>query len=217
MKYFIFATVFIFSAFALHAQDFFIPGNALSSSADKLKPLIPNAEESLSGFSQRRYKVIDGRVIALPNEPELGENNTQNNQETQRQVEPSSAVVAESPQQAFQPNDTPSPAFSEMLAHTLPQPAQPSYQPEQPDQAEYQPTVQKSETDVQFNIPQPEPPLAQNVDNSLPSYKNRYSLYLEDLKVFQKTGKLPQNIELKNILERLTTPREIILFDGDLK
>ena len=67
MKYFVFAMIFILSAPDVKAQDFFMPSSALLSSADKLKPLNQN---TLSGYNQHRYKVIDGRVFLLPDEPE---------------------------------------------------------------------------------------------------------------------------------------------------
>lgn len=70
MKYFIFAMFFVFSATILYAQDFFIPDGALPVVRDELKPLDKNLQDHASKYSQRRYKIIDGRVFAIENEPE---------------------------------------------------------------------------------------------------------------------------------------------------
>lgn len=71
MKYFIFAMFFVCSATILYAQDFFIPDGALPVVRDELKPLDKTLQNRASKYSQRRYKIIDGRVFAVEDEPQI--------------------------------------------------------------------------------------------------------------------------------------------------
>lgn len=54
------------------------------------------------------------------------------------------------------------------------------------------------------------------IDQSLPSYKNRYAQYIEDLKVFQKTKALPENDELNDVLNILSKPQSSIIFENQI-
>lgn len=201
MKYFIFAMIFILSAPDLQAQDFFMPSNAMSSAKDKLKPLNKDVRRGLSDYNQRRYKVVDGLVVALPNEP------------SPEAVEPLAEITLKTDEQpSTQPvsaaiKDASTPAFTEQSST---QNTVPLHEPAflKPEQAENEP---------QTIMPEPEAPALQDFDNNQPTYKNRYTQYINDLKIFQKTGTLPKNKELESVLQKLTKPREIILFEGEVQ
>ena len=174
MKYFIFATLFICSATVLYAQDFFIPEGALPVVRDELKPLNKGLQDRSSNYSDRRYKVIDGRVFAIENEPKAA----------------------------------PEPIVQEQLSDQVQEPVTPHLQPEQKVESEV------AEVEPEKTIL---PPKVSPVDNSLPSYKNRYTLYLADLQSFQKTKKMPENADLNEALKKLSAPRKNVLFDGIVK
>ncbi len=174
MKYFIFATLFICSATVLYAQDFFIPDGALPVVRDELKPLNRGLQDRASNYSERRYKVIDGRVFAIENEPKAA----------------------------------PEPSLQEQISEQVQEPVIPALQPEQKVE------TQVAETEPENIIL---PPTVAPVDNSLPSYKNRYNLYLADLQSFQKTKKMPENADLNESLKKLSAPRKKVLFEGVVK
>ncbi|HCU58551.1 MAG TPA: hypothetical protein DIC64_01055 [Alphaproteobacteria bacterium] len=181
MKYFIFAIVFLLSVATLQAQDFFVPSGAFSSTVEKLKP-INDDQSQLSPYSQRRYKVIDGRVFAIKDEMT----------EAPQETEPTDNPIVTSPQ-------LPSPAEPAALttvAEKIPTPV--------------------VETPV-LQVPQISAPQTAPVDSKLPSYKNRYALYLNDLQTFQKTKQMPENKDLAATLKKLSEPREIVLFQGKLE
>lgn len=68
-----------------------------------------------------------------------------------------------------------------------------------------------------LQVPQISAPQTAPVDLKLPSYKNRYALYLKDLQTFQKTKQMPENKDLAAALKKLSEPREIVLFQGKLE
>lgn len=239
MKYFVFAMLFILSAPLANAQDFFMPGNALSSAKDKLKPLNKDLEQGLSNYNQRRYKVIDGRVIALPNEPEkskevLSQDNapsyTENTELTYKpiqspapaeQTEPvfvsDSSTTQPVEQAELVPDLNASQALSDTqstMGYTINPDALKPVTLHEP--AFLKPTAPQTEDVPQPPMAEIEAPVTQNFDNTLPTYKNRYTQYLNDLKIFQKTGKLPRNKELDSILQGLSKRREITLFEGEV-
>ena len=191
MKYFIFAMLFILTATEVKAQGFFIPNGALTPSVDRIKPLDEDVEAQLSDYSQRRYKVIDGRVIALPNEPTVDLNNPPDiaeNQPTQPSL----------PKQKVVPNTIPEHHPAGMAKISQPKP-------------EKKISVQEPQIETSPIIPEYTP----NPD--MPAYKTRYSQYLQYLKEFQNTGTLPKNDELNKMLRTMSSPHEQILFDGDVK
>ena len=211
MKYFIFAMFFIFSAFALHAQDFFIPANALSSSVDKIKPLNSNVEKSLSNYNQRRYKVIDGLVIPLPNEPSLDEAPEtpvieSENIDTQSQK-------SDKPADQTMPSEISETAEIISTNNNLPTNDSPHFQQETLSEEQFI----ENDNNPQADILLLQPPATQDFNSKLPLYKNRYTLYLNDLKTFQKTKKFPKNKELDDLLQKLSRPRELTLFEGEIK
>lgn len=221
MKYFIFAMLFILSAPLAYAQDFFMPSGALSSAQDRLKPLNKNVEKGLSGYNQRRYKLIDGRVIALPNEVQQAQEIEQERiSENTVNPEPSAQIPDLSPAQTAEaePAVTPDTPLSEpdsdeptlasevqnILPANLHEPA--FLKPEQPQE----------EDTLQPIMPEIEAPVTADIDDTLPKYKNRYAQYLNDLKIFQKNGKLPRNKELESMMQSLSKRREITLFEGEI-
>lgn len=55
------------------------------------------------------------------------------------------------------------------------------------------------------------------INPSLPKYKNIYSQYLLDTKVFKRTGKFPQNKNLEESLAKMSNGEKKILYSGNLK
>ena len=200
MKYFIFAIIFILSAPDLNAQDFFMPNNALSSAKDNLKPLNSAVQRNLSDYNQHRYKVIDGHVIALPNEPQK--------QETTSETEEKNKIAQEAPLPSTD-------AAKPLLISDKPKQTSAPVPSDKP--ADIKPTQPEAKSKPQVAKPNIQAPAVQPVDHKLPLYKNRYTQYTNDLKKFQQTNKLPKNQELEDVLQRLARPREIILFDGEVK
>ena len=183
MKYFVFATFLSFFASSVYGQDFFIPKGAMMPVQDNLKPLDDTLTEHVNTYSERRYVVRDGRVIAVENEIVEEEIPTQEAQNV--------AADTNTPQrenvQALEQEPLPEPTQNFVLKETAPR----------------QPLVEAPQTDA--------------VDHALPAYKNRYAFYLEDLKTFQKTGKMPQNPDLQKMLEDLSSPQSETLFDAVLR
>lgn len=215
MKYFIFAMFFILGVSASSAQDFFVPGNAFSSAADKLKPV----PRDRANYNQRRYKVIDGRVIALPDEIIPNEENIEDIESendmlpsvqtplTEEEASPMSVLKAE-PELEIQ---------KDVVAVTAPEPTPVALH--EPAFLKPLPSVEEDdEEEEQESIMfQPDAPVVQGFDNNLPIYKNRYTLYVDDLKTFQKTNKLPKNKDIEDILKKLSRAREVILFEGEVR
>ena len=190
MKYFIFAMLFIGMSGSLAAQGFFIPNDAFAPSVEKLKPLDQEVEDQLSDFSQRRYKVIDGRVIALPNEPEIS---TDNDYTDQQQADNNVPLIEQKPQQNIEVKQQQNtPLLSSQDIQKKPNASIPL-----------------------LEITQPAPQDFESSD--VPSYKNRYAQYLKSLKQFQKTGTLPENNELQATLNKLSGYNEFILYDGEVQ
>ena len=186
MKYFIFAIVFVFCASTIQAQDFFVPNGAFMPTAEKLKPLNED-QQQLAPYSQRRYKVIDGRVFAIKDEPkEISQEPEALSTDTPDLKVPETALTLE-------------PLPSQNTVTTTPEP------------------VLKTVENLTVQTPQVKAPSASPIDNKLPSYKNRYAQYLQDLQTFQKTKQMPENKELESTLEKLSEPREIVLFQGKLE
>lgn len=202
MKYFIFAMIFILSAPDLHAQDFFMPSNAMSTAKDKLKPLNKDVRNGLSDYNQRRYKVVDGLVVALPNEPSQDE-------------EPIAEIEVQTDKPASTQTPAPSSVVKDASETVLTEPS--STQKKVPLHEPFFLKPKQVENEPQTIMPEPEAPIVQEFDSDQPPYKNRYAQYINDLKTFQKTGKLPKNKELENVLQKMTKPREIILFEGEVK
>lgn len=215
MKYFIFAMFFILGVSASSAQDFFVPGNAFSSAADKLKPV----PRDRANYNQRRYKVIDGRVIALPDEIIPNEENIEDIESendmlpsvqtplTEEEASPMSVLKAE-PELEIQ---------KDVVAVNAPEPTPVALH--EPAFLKPLPSVEEDdEEEEQESIMfQPDAPVVQGFDNNLPIYKNRYTLYVDDLKTFQKTNKLPKNKDIEDILKKLSHAREVILFEGEVR
>jgi len=179
MKYFIFAIVFLFSITDLQAQDFFIPDGAFLPATEKLKPLKINSDSKVLPYQQGRYKLIDGRVFAIEDEPD-------------------------DPQQIYVPTD------EYILSE------QPSSLPDKINDQQLSNTQPLNTENIEISKVLVSPPFVDPVDKNLPAYKNRYALYLADLEKFQKTGTMPENPDLKATLKKLATPREIILFEGEV-
>ena len=181
MKYFVFATFLSFFASSVYGQDFFIPKGAMMPVQDNLKPLDDTLTEHMNTYSERRYIIRDGRVIAVENEIVEEEIPTQEAQN----------VADDTPQreniQVPEQEPLPAPIQNSSLKETAPR----------------QPFVEAPQTDA--------------VDHALPAYKNRYAFYLEDLKTFRKTGKMPQNPDLQKMLEDLSSPQSETLFDAVLR
>ncbi|MBO7097289.1 MAG: hypothetical protein J6W11_01450 [Alphaproteobacteria bacterium] len=192
MKYFIFAMLFIGMSGSLAAQGFFIPNDAFAPSVEKLKPLDQEVEDQLSDFSQRRYKIIDGRVIALPNEPQISTEDTEDD-DIQQQADNNVPLLEEKPQQNIEvKKQQNTPLLSSQDIQKKPNASIPL-----------------------LEITQPAPQDFESSD--VPSYKNRYAQYLKSLKQFQKTGTLPENNELQATLNKLSGYNEFILYDGEVQ
>ncbi len=163
MKYFVFAITLIFSATASLANDFFIPKGAMMVAKDRLQPLSNAQREHTGAYSQGRYTILDGRVIALENEV---------------RQEPAEVAIVETVTQ------------------------------DEPEITEQEPkvsVVQKSTVT---------PPITPEIDYKKPIYKNRYALYVNDLKVFAQTKKMPENQDLSILLKRFESPRSVTVFDS---
>lgn len=221
MKYFIFAMLFILSAPLAYAQGFFMPSGALSSAQDKLKPLNKDVEKELSGYNQRRYKVIDGRVIALPNEPQKAQEIEQESI-SENTVNPEPAyqmpVQDPTPTAEAEPVITPELQLSESDSFSEPTLAseEQTVQPAVLHEPAFLKPQAKQEDALQPIMPEIEAPETAGIDDTLPKYKNRYAQYLNDLKIFQKNGKLPRNKELESVMQSLSKRREITLFEGEI-
>lgn len=188
MKYFIFAILFTLSTTNLYAQDFFIPGNAFLPTEEKLQPLDKNLNDQFSRYDQRRYQIIDGRVIALENEVEKAEPEPKVFHAT---IEPISETKDNNPQPNVSENVIGSPLIDKKAVEEV-----------------------KEEAPIVDIKHVSQPPKVASVDSKLPSYKNRYTLYVSDLQEFQKKGKFPENKDLNETLAKLSQPREIVLFEG---
>lgn len=222
MKYFIFAMLFILSAPLAHAQGFFMPSGALSSAQDRLKPLNKDVEKELSDYNQRRYKLIDGRVIALPNEaPKHQEIEQESISENTVNPEPSAQMPDLSPAQTAEVEpvvtpDTQLPEPDSSYEPTLASDVQTQQSVILHEPAFLKPEQPQEEDTLQPIMPEIEAPVTADIDDTLPKYKNRYTQYLNDLKIFQKNGKLPRNKELESIMQSLSKRREITLFEGEV-
>ena len=194
MKYFIYAMFFILSITALKAQYFFLPDVAFSSPKEKLRPLSKEAEELTSSFSQRRYRVVNGRVFALPNEVDFQEEN-----ESQELID--NSINTELP---LQPDSF----------ETIEQNTDSKLTNQDIETTTSVPTI--SEIKEEIKKPKVNPPKIASLDEKLPLYKNRYALYLKDLEIFQTTGKMPKNKDLSLTIEKLSKPYEVILFQGKI-
>lgn len=226
MKYFIFAMFFILWAPASSAQDFFVPGNAFSSAADKLKPI----PASRTNYKQHRYKVIDGRVIALPDEI-IPEQKTLEEASENKLVPPVEATHVEEVIPAPGPKAQPEEPQNIILTGTEKPSTPPLHEPaflkpallddmeDENEEYAYEDEYEDEdeEDDQENTMFQSEPPVIQDFDSSQPTYKNRYKLYVDDLKTFQKTNKLPKNQDLESVLKKLSKPREVILFQGEVQ
>ena len=213
MKYFIFAMFFILWAPASSAQDFFVPGNAFSSAADKLKPI----PRDRANYNQRRYKVIDGRVIALPDEVTPDEENIELQQPETDMLPLAQTTQAEKEIPMPEPKVEPE-TQKDVVAVNTPEPApvtlhEPAFLKPRP-QLEEDDDDEDEEESIMF---QAEAPVVQDFDSNLPIYKNRYTLYVNDLKTFQKTNKLPKNKDLEDTLKKLSRAREVTLFEGEVQ
>lgn len=194
MKYFIYAMFFILSITALKAQDFFVPTGAFSSPNERIQPLEEDAEDQLSSFSQRRYRVLDGRVYALPDEIDTQEEFEQE-EIVNEDINIALPLQPESAESADKNINS-----QVVVSETITQPVEPTIKEEK----------------ITVETPKVNPPKLDAVDEKLPSYKNRYALYLADLETFQKTGKMPKNQDLSSTIEKLSKPYEVILFEGKL-
>ena len=215
MKYFIFAMFFILGVPASSAQDFFVPGNAFSSAADKLNPV----PRDRANYNQRRYKVVDGRVIALPDEVIPDEENIEDAEQKNDVPTPVQTTRTEEPAPIPELKAEPEPEIQkDVVAINTPEPAPVTLH--EPAFLKPLPSVEDNEEDedeqesIMF---QPDAPVVQGFDNALPIYKNRYTLYVDDLKTFQKTNKLPKNKDIEDTLKKLSRAREVILFEGEVQ
>ena len=77
--------------------------------------------------------------------------------------------------------------------------------------------MQNSTPDVFEALPSIPAPQTAPIDNTLPSYKNRYALYLRDLDVFQRTKQMPVNPDLNATLSKVSAPHSEVLFDGPIQ
>lgn len=66
-------------------------------------------------------------------------------------------------------------------------------------------------------VSHPQPPQTSIVDQNLPSYRNRYNQYINNLQTFQQTGQMPYNTELEKTLSKLSSSRKTVLFKGSIK
>lgn len=222
MKYFIFAMLFILSAPLAHAQGFFMPSGALSSAQDRLKPLNKDVEKELSGYNQRRYKLIDGRVIALPNEaPKPQEIEQESISQNVINSEPTYQMPIQDPVPTAEAEpiittDTQLSESDSSYEPTLTSDVQTQQSVILHEPAFLKPEPPQEEDALQPIMPEIEAPVSAAVDDALPKYKNRYAQYLNDLKFFQKNGKLPRNKELESIMQSLSKRHEITLFEGEV-
>ncbi|MBO4285419.1 MAG: hypothetical protein J5895_04225 [Alphaproteobacteria bacterium] len=194
MKYFILTTIFICSIHPLFAQDFFIPDGAIKEVTDNLPPLPQALQERAASYGQRRHSLSDGRVFAL--EDEMDAQKVQSDFDESFEAQFDEAVL-----EALQENLAQDTLFGnenepeEKLAKIV-------VSPESTATSEQQAPVFAA------------PLTVEKFDDTLPDYKKRYALYLEDLKTFQQTKSLPQNQELNKTLDKLSTIRTEVLFEG---
>ncbi len=167
-------------------QDFFVPDGAVRQVYDRIEPLPEELNQQALNYQQRRYVIVDGRVMALEDEkPEI-------------------------------PTEQPSlstPSLPENNA-VLPQPLKNTQTAEEALLAETAPLVTTKEPMAKEKDSIDAP--SDQLDPSLPAYKNRYALYVSDLKSFQTTGQLPQNEDLNKFLEKMAKPHTETLFQGSL-
>ena len=57
-------------------------------------------------------------------------------------------------------------------------------------------------------------PKTDAISPDLPSYRNRYSQYVNDLQVFHQTGLFPENKELNQALNKMNSTKDIIIYKG---
>ena len=72
------------------------------------------------------------------------------------------------------------------------------------------------DVDIQKSNPPLAAPKTAEVDEALPAYKNRYALYVADLKTFEQTKSWPENEALNQSLNKLSSNRTEILFQGQI-
>lgn len=188
MKYFIFAMFFILSGLT-QAQGFFVPDGAYAPTTEKLKPLNENIENHLTNYNQRRYKVIDGRVIALPNIPD---------------EQPQDEQISDTPLETETDQPTtiaePLPVEDTITPVTKPHGLPLSIQKQREQETAYQELLKTYPT-----------------QKGVPSFQNRYAVYLQDLQEFQKTGKMPKNKAISDTLRKLSASRDMVIFDGTIQ
>ena len=199
MKYFIFAMFFILWTPASSAQDFFVPGNAFSSAADKLKPV----PRDRANYNQPDEVTPDEENIELQ-QPETDMLPLVQTTQAEKEIPMPEPKVEPEAQKDVVAVNTP-----EAAPVTLHEPAflKPRPQLEEDDDED-------EEESIMF---QAEAPVVQDFDSNLPIYKNRYTLYVNDLKTFQKTNKLPKNKDLEDTLKKLSRAREVTLFEGEVQ
>ena len=211
MKFFVFATVLSAMATGVMAQGFYIPSGAIQKKEDRPSAIKGNVENQDTLYTQRRYKVIDGRVFLI--EDEMSEEE----RAARLQAIELSKKEAEKTRNVVLMNDKPKdvPTVSAIKpSYNTPKPEKPSAKPQNEN------TGRKKQPNVLMDdeIEGPTKSLIKAPDQialsaDAPSYQKRYNLYIDDLKYFNEHGKMPQNKDLDNTLKSVEKGKSSVLFD----
>ena len=190
MKYFLFATLFIYVILPVKAQDFFVPDNAFGTVQNKFPTPVQNTKTS----APKPYRVIDGRVYPLEDIQSSSKGQSPKTQQTANRVPLSS-------NNNTQQNTTNQPV-------TLQNVSQRSVQTPNIKQ----PNIPQS---AQQNINKPVLQAGLSPDRSL-IYQDLFKTYNAEKEQFKKQHKFPKNENLENMLKDFQKPQTITVFQDKL-
>lgn len=188
MKYFLFAMLLTFLTSSAGAQDFFVPDNAFGVAQDRLASPVKNADKT--SFSQRRYRIIDGRVYPIEDDSVTSGANTPSTQSV-HQSQPSlpQRQQQKTTVQATTPN------------HQIPNSRQ---------------TIQSSVDNKDVKSGNITPLASIGADRNI-IYQDLFKTYKDEREKFKKQHKFPKNQKLEDMLAQFKTPHSITLFQNKVE
>ena len=190
MKYFLFATLFIYVILPVKAQDFFVPDNAFGTVKNKFPTPVQNAKTS----DPTPYRIIDGRVYPLENIQTSSEGQSPKTQQVTNRAPLSSKN-----------NTLPNTTNQSVTLSNLPQASVQIQNIKQTDRPQSTPQ----------NVNKPVLQTKLMSDRKL-VYQNLFKTYNAEKEQFKKQHKFPKNENLENMLKDFQKPQTITVFQDKL-